>query len=510
MTSRASLALLLLATIVATGACLPQAVPPQRPLTSGQVATPTPGRDPSASPSVAPPGRARWSDCGGGFQCATVQAPLDYADPSLGDLGIAVVRRPAEDPERRIGALVVNPGGPGGSGIDFVREGASIFPPLLRRRFDLVGFDPRGVNKSTAVRCIDNLDPRAQLDPSPDDAAELKRLVDDAKAYAAACGERNPRLLPHLSTDAVVEDLDRLRIALGEEKLTYLGFSYGTLIGALYADRFPDRARAIGLDAAVDPTLSLTKLRAGQARAFEAALGRFLAACARRSSCLFNHGSDTAGAFDRLMRRIDQRSLRAIRTGDPRRVGPGLAWSAVLGTMYAEAAWPALELALFLAESGDGSGFLALSDPFRGRDKNGAYSNMQDAYTSNICLDYPASAKVTAYTSLARTLRKTAPRFAAHVAYNDLACAFWPAPATGQPHRVSAAGSPPIVVVGTTGDPATPYGWSVSLADQLEKGLLVTRKGEGHTAFGVNDCVRRILTSYLIDLKTPRDRAICN
>jgi pimeloyl-ACP methyl ester carboxylesterase len=509
MTSRASLPALLLAVVLAAGACDARPVPNPPSDAGPGPSGPASGGLPSVAPSAAPPRLAGWSDCGGGFQCSTMAAPMDYADPSLGTIQVALVRRRAEDQERRIGALLVNPGGPGGSGVEFVRDGLDLFPPLVRRRFDLIGFDPRGVNLSSPVRCIDNLDPRAQLDPSPDDAAELEALVADARSYADACSERNGRLLPHLSTSAVVDDLDRLRVALGEEKLTYLGFSYGTLIGALYAERYPDRVRALGLDAAVDPSLTLDQLRAGQARGFEGSLRRFLADCSRRRACPFNHGRGTAAAFDRLMQRIDARPLRAIRSDDPRRVGPGLAWSAVLGTMYAEAAWPALEVALALAEEGDGSGFLALSDPYRGRDENGAYSNMQDAYTSNICLDYPASANVADYTALARSLRREAPRFAALVAYNDLSCAFWSTPATGTPGRVTGAGAPPIVVVGTTGDPATPHAWSAGLAGQLESGLLVTHRGEGHTAFAVSDCVRRTLTNYLVSLEVPRDGTVC-
>jgi pimeloyl-ACP methyl ester carboxylesterase len=508
MTSRPSLAALLLV-VGLTAGCLPQAVRPTPAARVDPAPSATP-RSPSADPTVQPPRPLRWSDCGSGFQCATLVAPLDYSDPSIGEVEISVVRHPAEIASQRLGALVVNPGGPGGSGVEFVRDGLETFTPLLRRRFDLIGFDPRGVNLSTPIRCIDNLDPRAQLDPSPDSPAELRELVSDARTYAQACGERNERLLPYLSTDAVVDDLDRLRAALGEEQLTYLGFSYGTLIGALYADRYPDRVRAIGLDGALDPRLTLASLRSGQARAFEDALGRFFRNCARRRDCLFNHGAGTAAAFDRLMRRIDERPLRAIRTRDSRRVGPGLAWSAVLGSMYNEAYWSSLEVALFLAEHDDGSGFLALSDPFRGRDKNGAYSNMQDAYTANICLDYPASAKVADYSARARSLRRAAPRFGAFVAYTDLPCAFWPAQATGKPVRVRGTGAPPIVVVGSTGDPATPYAWSQAVANQLESAVLVTRRGEGHTAFGVSDCVRQTLTTYFVELKAPRDRKTCS
>jgi pimeloyl-ACP methyl ester carboxylesterase len=461
----------------------------------------------SPEPSVAPP---RWRDCGEGFVCADLKVPRDYDDPANGSLSVALIRLPASDPEARIGSLVVNPGGPGGSGVEFVREGFRVFPKALRKRFDLVGFDPRGVNASSAVRCIDNLDGRAQLDPSPDTSAELRALAADAKAYAEACGKRNAELLPYLSTDAVVRDLDLIRQAVGDEDLTYLGFSYGTLIGSLYAERYPDHIRALALDGALDPSLDLEHLRSGQARAFETELRRFLADCARQRICAFNHGSGTTRAFDRLMASIDRKPLPTPRARDRRSVGPGLASSAVLGAMYGEGAWPALAAGLALAEEGDGSLLLLIADPFRGRKPNGSYSNQLDAYTSNICLDFPAPTEVKTFTGWADALEGVSPHFAQQIAYNDLACAYWPTPATGQPHRVSAPGAPPLVIVGSTGDPATPYAWSKALASQLETARLVTRRGEGHTGYLVSPCVSKAVDAYLIDLKAPRDGLTCD
>jgi pimeloyl-ACP methyl ester carboxylesterase len=469
--------------------------------------SPAPGE--SAAPSGPPP-RITWTNCGRGFQCGTMRAPKDYADPSAGVLEISLIRRPAGDPERRVGSLLVNPGGPGGSGVDLVREDTRIFPRAILQRFDLIGFDPRGVNTSTQVRCIDNLDPRAQLDPSPDDADELRALVDDAKAYAEACAERNEDLLPYLSTEAVVDDMERIRQALGDDKLNYLGFSYGTLIGAMYAEHYPENIRALVLDAAVDPALDLAGLRSGQAEAFEAALDGFLEDCADRSDCLFNHGSGTARAFDDLMAEIEEDPLPAPRTNDDRLVGPGLAWSAVLGSMYLQNGREALEGALALAEQGDGSFLLLLSDPYRGRQADGTYSNVIDAYTSNICLDYEAPGDIADFEAFSDELRPIAPRFSGFIAYNDLACAFWPTPATREPAAVTATGAPPIVVVGSTGDPATPYEWSVDLAGSLESGVLVTREGEGHTAIGASNCVRRAIVDYLVELEVPQDALTCS
>jgi pimeloyl-ACP methyl ester carboxylesterase len=504
-------ALLTVLLVVACAPAVPSVSPPPASSATAPTATPeTTASSPAASPDEAPTVKpARWTDCGGGFACAEIRVPRDYAAPSNGYLNISIIRAAATKPATRIGSLLINPGGPGGSGVEFVRAGLTLFPKELRERFDIVGFDPRGVNSSTAIRCIDNLDGHDALDPSPDDATELEALVESAHDYADACARRNDATLPYLSTDAVARDMDMIRAAIGEERLTYLGFSYGTLIGALYAERFPDRVRAMTLDGAVDPSLDLEAFRADQGKAFEGALTQFLSDCARRSRCAFNEGGDSAGAFDALMASIDRKPIRALRLRDPRLVGPGLAWSAVLGALYSESSWPTLATALAQAKDGDGSIMLLISDPFRGRKSNGSYSNMQDAYTANTCLDYPAPTDVKVYTSWATRLAGAAPHFAQLVAYNDLTCAFWSVPAQGTPRVVSATGAPPIVVVGSTGDPATPYQWAESLADQLESGVLVTREGEGHTGYLDNECVQEAVDAYLLELTVPKDGLRC-
>ena len=499
---RARLAALIVVVVVATSACSP--APPIHLAT-----LPPSSASPSAAagPTVAP---VAWDDCGGGYQCSTIQVPEDYANPGGRRIGLSVIRLPATNPQKRIGSLIVNPGGPGGSGVEFVQDDIEIFPRSLRDRFDIVGFDPRGVNLSTPVRCQDNLDGHVALDRSPDNKAELKALVDDARSFAESCATRNADLLAHLSTDDVARDLDLIRSAIGDPKISYFGFSYGTLIGAIYAEMFPDHVRAMVLDGAIDPALDLEQFRSGQARAFEAALRKFLADCARDKTCYFHEGGHTRRSFDALMASIERHPLPAIRAKDRRLLTTGLAWEAVAGVMYNDEAWPALAVGLALAKQGDGSVMLLLTDPQNGRNKNGSYSNLIDAYTANTCLDYPASRDVAAYTNLAARLRTSAPDFAAMLAYNDLSCAFWPVPAERTPAKVSAAGAPPIVVVGTTGDPATPYPWAVSLARQLSSGVLVTRRGEGHTAFAFSACVQRAVTPYLLDLKAPRDGLTCD
>jgi pimeloyl-ACP methyl ester carboxylesterase len=451
---------------------------------------------------------ARWTDCGSGFQCASLRLPRDYDDPSAGTLDVSLIRLPATDQTNRIGSLVVNPGGPGGSGIEFVRDGASSFPKAIRARFDIVGFDPRGVNSSSPVRCIDNLDGLADLDPSPDTPAELKALVDQAQAYAAACAQRNASLLPYLSTEAVVQDLDQIRIAVQDEKLTYLGFSYGTLIGSMYADRFPDRIRAMVLDGALDPSLTEVQLRTGQATAFEAELSRFLADCATNKKCAFYQGGKTRQAFDTLMAAIDKKPIPILRTAGRRKVGPGLAFSAVLGAMYDKSAWPSLAIALSYAKAGDGRLLVLISDPFRGRKPDGAYSNQSDAYFANTCLDFPVSTDLSDFSAMYASFKTIAPHFRA-AAYNDLTCAFWPVAPERTPAPASGIGAPPIVVVGSTFDPATPYAWAQALASQLQSGVLVTRDGDGHTGYFVSGCVQDAADGYLTDLTVPKDGLVC-
>jgi pimeloyl-ACP methyl ester carboxylesterase len=483
---------------------------PSAPVAGNSASPEAPAASASAAAAAPIVKLARWSDCGGGFGCAEIRVPRDYAAPSDAYLNISLIRAAATKPAKRIGSLLINPGGPGSSGVEFVREGITVFPKELREQFDIVGFDPRGVNSSTAIRCIDNLDGHDALDPSPDDAAELNALVESAHAYADACGSRNDATLPYLSTDAVARDLDLIRAAVGDQQLNYLGFSYGTLIGAMYADRFPDHIRAMVLDGAIDPSLDLEAFRAGQAVGFEDALTHFIDDCAKRSACAFYEGGRTRKAFDALMASIDKDPIPALRLRDSRLVGAGLAWSAVLASLYSESSWPVLAIALQQAKDGDGSLMLAISDPFRGRKPNGSYSNLQDAYVANTCLDYPAPTDVKVYTGWATRLSRTAPHFNQLVAYNDLVCAFWPVPAQGTPRPVTATGAPPIVVVGTTGDPATPYAWAEALADQLESGVLVTHEGEGHTGYTSSACVEKAVDAYLLKLTKPKNGLTCD
>ena len=488
----------------------PTPAAPAQPPASVAVLAPSSSPSPTPVPTLPPQPPVAWSDCGDGFQCGIVDVPRDYADPTGPTMRLSLVRLPATDPAHRIGSLVVNPGGPGESGIDFVRQGAAaIFPPGILARFDIVGFDPRGVGASTPIRCVTNLDHFIPEDATADTPAELANLLDGAKAFAQQCGQRNASLLPYLSTEDVARDLDQIRAALGDATLTYLGFSYGTLIGEDYASLFPTHVRALALDGVVDPSLGEATFREDQAVAFEGALDRFLADCAAHPSCAFYSGGRPGPAFDALMRQIDRHPVPTPRLTGRESVGPTQAWEAITQSLYAQAAWPVLAGALAQARAGDGSLLLLLGDPLRGRNPDGSYSNLVDAYYAVTCLDWPAPRDPAAYSAMATRFTAVAPRVGRLLAFNDVECAYWPTPPDRVPAPVTAPGAPPIVLVGSTGDPATPHAWAQDVARQLPSAVLVTRVGEGHTGYLVSACARDAVDAYLLYRTVPRAGLRC-
>lgn len=498
---------------LATGTPLPSAT--EKPRASTPAATAAGTASPAsatATASAGGTGSLTWTDCGPSFECATLAVPLDYTHPAGRKISIALVRLPAADPAKRIGALVVNPGGPGGSGVEFVESSAEgLFSQELRDHFDIVGFDPRGVGDSTAVECVNGpaLDRLNALDPTPETPAERLALIDGAKEFVAACTKNSGDLLPFMSTADAARDMDRLRAALGEARLTYLGFSYGTYLGTVYAALFPTRVRALVLDGAVDPAQSFDQRNEAQAAGFARALNAFLDDCKTRPACAFYNGGKPADAFDALMRRIDSEPLPAVAIADKRPVGAGEAFTGVLAALYAQAAWPALAQGLALAQRGDGSVLLLLADSYNQRQPDGSYKNVAAANNAVNCLDNVVPTDVRAYDAMVPALERVAPRFGAAIAYSGLSCAFWPVHPARDTGAIAAAGAPPILVVGTTGDPATPYQWAVNLAGELESGVLLTRKGEGHTAYGESPCIERHVDRYLISLDVPPPDTTC-
>jgi pimeloyl-ACP methyl ester carboxylesterase len=469
----------------------------------------------SAGPSGgSAPGPIRWKSCPGhaGWQCGTLAVPLDYAHPGP-SISIAVNRHPATDRGRRVGALVVNPGGPGVSGVDFAYGALDgLLDPVLVQDFDIVGFDPRGVGASAPIECSDGptLDRLNHLNPDPRTPAEQAALLAGAKELAGDCERRSGALLPFVATVDVARDMETLREALGETKLTYLGFSYGTLLGATYASLFPTRVRALALDGALDPAVDEGTMSLEQAVAFEQSLDSFLQECATSSACPFvADGAPTLrAAFDALVARIAAAPLAA--GGDAGRgggtagagVGPGEAFIAILGELYEPTDWPALAAELAAAQHGDGSLMLADYDAYVGRLPDGTYSNEEVANVAIDCVDQP-NPTLPQLEALAASARRQAPYFGGPVVWAAADCLDWPVPPVTRTGPLHAPGAPPILVVGSTGDPVTPLPWARALATELGSGVLVTRHGDGHTGYPNSACVRRVVDAYLTTLALP-------
>jgi len=458
---------------------------------------------------VDPPAIA-WSDCGGGFECATFSVPFSHDAPDGRTFALPLVRRPALDPSTRIGSLLVNPGGPGGSGVAWVRAASFFLPPSIQDRFDLVGFDPRGQAESVpGIDGPDELDPFVSLDFTPDDDTERAELLARTDAFVAGCEQKSGDVLKFVGTDHIVRDIDLLREALGEEKLSFLGLSYGTFLGAMYAETYPDHVRALVLDGALDPAISGDAFIEGQALGFEGALDAFLTDCAANDACAFHSGGDPFSAYDALRDAIEKAPLPAP-PGSGRALGPGAFAYAVSVPLYRRSRWKTLAAALAEAAAGDGAALLELADGYLGRKKDGTYGDSLADYYGVLSIDFPFAADAAVYESMTNDLLVKAPRLGAYFPYSALASARWPVEAWRSPGPVSAVGAPPILVVGATNDPATPYAWSVALAGELSSGVLLTREGEGHISFLTgNDCVDRAIADYLVDLAVPPKGSTC-
>ncbi|MEV5105530.1 alpha/beta hydrolase [Streptomyces massasporeus] len=461
-----------------------------------------------------------WRRCGvPGFECATLKAPLDYAKPSSGDIRLALTRKKATGPGKRLGSLLVNPGGPGGSAIGYVQAYAGIgYPAEVRARYDMVAVDPRGVARSEPVRCLDgpDMDTYTQTDSTPDDGKETDGLVAAYRTFAEGCGAGAPRLLRHVSTVEAARDMDIVRAVLGDKKLNYVGASYGTFLGATYAGLFPDRAGRLVLDGAMDPSLPARRLNLEQTAGFETAFRSFAKDCARQTDCpLGGKGTSPERVGENLKAFFTKLDTRPVPTGDAdgRRLTESLATTGVIAAMYDEGSWEQLREALTSAmKEDDGSGLLVLSDAYYERDADGAYSNLMFANAAVNCLDLPSSFDTPDEVSRALPeFEKASPVFGKGLAWAALNCAYWPVQATGEPHRIEAKGAAPIVVVGTTRDPATPYRWAKALAGQLSSARLLTYEGDGHTAYGRgSSCIDRTINAYLLRGTPPTDGKRCS
>jgi len=453
-----------------------------------------------------------WTECGPDIECGLVQVPMDYDVTDGVTITIAVNRLKTAGS----GApdLFLNPGGPGGSGTGMLEWIKFSVSDRLSSEYNLVGFDPRGVNDSDAVDCITDAEMdawRAQdVDTSTD--AGLAAYAAEMEVYGKRCAENTGELLGHLDTDNAARDLDVLRAVVGRtDTLDYLGYSYGTFLGAVYADLFTERVGRFTLDGAIDPALSISGLGLGQAAGFENALRTYMADCQSSADCPFAGSVDDGLAQVRQL--LDVVRATPLPTDDPNRpLTYPLALSGIILPMYESSIWPQLSLALDSAiNDNDGTELLYWADLGAGRQEDGTYDdNSNEAFMAINCLDYPVEGTLADWRADAAKMTQVSPTLRDALAYTEITCDAWPYDSVRTRGPIAAAGSAPILVVGTTGDPATPYQWAVSMADELEQGHLLTWEGNGHTAYGrSNQCVTDAVDEYMITGALPEDGATC-
>jgi pimeloyl-ACP methyl ester carboxylesterase len=490
--------------------------------------------------------RLAWVPCDKDFECARLYVPFDYAHPNGPVFALPVVKLPAASPSARIGSLVINPGGPGGSGIEYALGAQSgEFTQEILNRFDIVGFDPRGVGGSVpALRCMagPQLDKYFAVSEAPVGAAQLATVVAVNKAYAQACARDARGLLPYIGTVAAARDVDVLRAALGESRLTFLGKSYGTVLGASYAQQFPSRVRAVVLDGAVAPQSDGVDLDIAQAAGFQVAFGQFTAWCVTQSGCPLPGGpaSGAVAKVSGLLAAANAHPLASELSGGQPANGAMLLLG-IAAALYSKSTWSVLKDALSQAfRYGDGSVLVELADTLVARHPNGTYSNLSDVGTAVDCVDRGWPKSLGAWQVAAAAAAKVAPLFGPTLVWGSLPCAYWPIPASpvltgtsssaaggaagssspagGQPSAgpsSPAGGQPsPVLVVGDLHDPATPYAWAGALARWLGpagvRGVLLGWNGEGHTSYMEGDsCVNAAVDAYLIQLQVPRNGTVC-
>lgn len=442
-----------------------------------------------------------WRDCNDGDTtvCTKVRAPLDYADPQSRAVTLALRKLPATATPR-LGTLFINPGGPGGSGRDLV----STFDRAGLEQYDIVGWDPRGTGGSTPIRCLSDAqaDAYSNLDASPDDEAERDALIQANYDFGQACRQRNGDLLDHIGTVDTVQDLDLLRALVKDATLNYLGYSYGTQIGATYAELFGGKAGRLVLDAAVDITDNSEVI---QAQGFDLALGNFAAWCAGQQCGLGETKKEVLAAITTFVDGLDAHPLAV---GD-RELTQTLAMTGVAMALYGgKASWDPLAMILLRAIDGDGSNLLLAADQLNGRDADGHFDTVFSAFPAISCLDTKEKGVLDADQVWAADQRK-APIFGKYFG-PSYTCPLWPArPSSYLTLQLTGAAAPPLLVIGGTGDNATPYQQAVSMADQLRSAVLVTYEGEGHGSYGKSPCINKLVVAYLTKGTVPADGTRC-
>jgi pimeloyl-ACP methyl ester carboxylesterase len=451
-----------------------------------------------------------WTGCGGEFECTRVRVPLDWSKPSGEVIEIAVNKLPASGTS--IGALVVNPGGPGASGLEFARAADQVFGKAVLQAYDIVGFDPRGVGQSDPVTCLrdSQLEPYLASDGTPDSPAELTSAVAGQENFGKACQQNTGALLAHVDTVSAVKDLDVLRAVLGDDLLGFYGASYGTYMGAWYGQLFPWRVGRMVLDGAIDPTLSAAQYVEGQSEGFQRAMKAFVRDCQSQGECpLTGSLSDGLAQIGELVTRADSAPLR---TDDPGRVlTQSLMTTGIAQALYASQLWPSLTIALSNAKTGDGTGLLALADAYLQRDARGHYGQVNSANPAIYCLDLGETRTPQQIGADAAKVQAQYPPLGGAIAWSALSCASWPLKPTVPRQKLTAEGAAPILVLGTVDDPATPYEWAQALASQLSSGHLVTWEGSVHTAYRKgSECVDDATETYLLTGALPAKNLRCS
>ncbi|MEY4401375.1 MAG: hypothetical protein RL072_1240 [Actinomycetota bacterium] len=457
-----------------------------------------------------PPGTISWGTCTPGstgtFECGYLDVPFDYDDPGVGTFSLYLVRRLADSPASRIGSMLVNPGGPGFGGSDVAAYAEWYVSDSLMERFDVVGWDPRGTGKSTpAVDCVDEYDRYFGIDSPPNDDAAKQAMIDITQAFVDECVEHNGEMLKYISTEASARDMDSIRRALGEDRITYFGFSYGSELGATWVTLFPETVRAAVFDGASDPNASGFDQAVSQLKGFEQQLDAFLADCAKRPACAIYNNGRPATLFDKLVKDIDVKPIPS--PGDRTPVTQGVFYTAVVQAMYSNTLWPQLETALAQAVVGNGAGLLKLYDDYYQRKPDGTYGNELEAFLAISCLDDPEGSTVADIDADIPKFAAAARRLGENFGYG-YACALWPYHVESRV-EVTGKGAGPIVVIGTTGDAATPLASTRKAASNLEEGILIIVEADRHTGYGLNACVVNRVDTYLLELKTPDNETYC-
>lgn len=496
---RRRLVAVLFTTSLLAAACIDEAT--DSPLGSGDTTTTAGEGGPTTTAGEGPggftPDPIAWEDCQFG-ECATIEVPLDYDDPDGERIELAAARAPATGD--RIGALFVNPGGPGASATDFAATLAFLLPGEINEHFDIVGIDPRGVGGSTPIDC--GVDPVELygVDATIEDDADRARLLEVSAEYVDDCAARFGNLLPFVGTRDVARDMDTVRAAMGDEQLSYLGFSFGTAIGQVYADLFPARVKAMVLDGVVELGPTGLELAADQAAGFETALARYVEFCDAAEGCAT--AGNALGAVEQVLALSEQPGGIPAPSAD-RPAGPGEANLGISLALYSQSLWTTLDTALADALGGDGSGLVELADQYLG------IGDFEIYFAVN-CMDFAwPTGDPQAFLDAAKATAVASPHFGEALVNDYIRCVDWPVPAEPLP-PVTAPGAAPILVVSTTGDPATPYEAGVRVADLLESGVLVTNEGDGHTVVADgNECIDDLVVAYLVDGEAPADGTTC-